>query len=486
MTAKRRFLDGVALRIWMPALAALAGLSLIQALASAPPRHALSLDTPEWPRSYRLHVEFTDKAGGVVRWGKDWSLPLSGSVAQDIAVEYPAEGPPILRVWSDGALVRGPEEIAALSTGGGVDFPSAGIAFGKDVSARVQFQAQGPGTLLAVCSPHGNWEPGSKALFIRDGHLVYDIGWLGALSGGPRVDDGKSHVAILSVISGRTRIWLDGRKIADRADFSKPDPAGQILKVGRATPDFAGNLSRGRVESVRLWRRGFSESEIGALLDPAGPTVGTADFVHQPGDASDRPVIEPANGVAVRHAWVQPLETADHAALVAGWNDRTLGEGKTIYDALCVACHGTRETPGSLPTALRFAEGVFKNGSDPDSLFHTLTHGYGQMVPQNQYTTAQKYSVIQYIRETFLRPHNPSQFVAVTPALLNALPKGLTRAPVEVEDRTPAPYLRMDFGPALFWTFQVEPGNIAQKGIAISSRRRARRRQQGTCLDGLR
>jgi hypothetical protein len=29
------------------------------------------------------------------------------------------------------------------------------------------------------------------------------------------------------------------------------------------------------------------------------------------------------------------------------------------------------------------------------------------------------------------------------------------------------PYQRMDFGPALFWTFQVAPGNIAQKGIAI-------------------
>ena len=29
------------------------------------------------------------------------------------------------------------------------------------------------------------------------------------------------------------------------------------------------------------------------------------------------------------------------------------------------------------------------------------------------------------------------------------------------------PYRRMDYGPALFWTYQVAPGNIAQKGIAI-------------------
>ena len=29
------------------------------------------------------------------------------------------------------------------------------------------------------------------------------------------------------------------------------------------------------------------------------------------------------------------------------------------------------------------------------------------------------------------------------------------------------PYRRMDYGPALFWTLQVAPGNIAQKGLAI-------------------
>ena len=30
-----------------------------------------------------------------------------------------------------------------------------------------------------------------------------------------------------------------------------------------------------------------------------------------------------------------------------------------------------------------------------------------------------------------------------------------------------SPYRRMDYGTALFWTYQVAPGNIAQKGIAV-------------------
>jgi hypothetical protein len=94
-------------------------------------------------------------------------------------------------------------------------------------------------------------------------------------------------------------------------------------------------------------------------------------------------------------------------------------------------------------------------------MFTTMTKGFGQMVPQPQYTTAQKYAVIQYIRETFLRAHNRSQFVEVTPAYVASLPRGLVRVEAEKEDRSLPPYKRMDLGPALFWTYQVAPGNMA-------------------------
>ena len=44
----------------------------------------------------------------------------------------------------------------------------------------------------------------------------------------------------------------------------------------------------------------------------------------------------------------------------------------------------------------------------------------------------------------------------ITSSALGAAPKDVL-----------SPYRRMDFGPALFWTYQVAPGNIAQKGIAV-------------------
>jgi hypothetical protein len=38
--------------------------------------------------------------------------------------------------------------------------------------------------------------------------------------------------------------------------------------------------------------------------------------------------------------------------------------------------------------------------------------------------------------------------------------------PAKSTERRP-PWQRMEFGPALFWTLQVDRGNIAYKGIAV-------------------
>lgn len=156
----------------------------------------------------------------------------------------------------------------------------------------------------------------------------------------------------------------------------------------------------------------------------------------------------------------------DHAGLIAEWNDDTLRRGEAIYQRVCVNCHGTIEKPGSLPTSLRFAEGKFKNGSDPLSIYRTLTHGFGLMAPQVWMVPSQKYDVIHYIRETYLKDRNPSQYFAVDANYLQKLPVGDTRGP---EPSNIVPWSAMDYGPSLAHTFEV-PGfkhNLAYKGIAI-------------------
>ncbi len=156
----------------------------------------------------------------------------------------------------------------------------------------------------------------------------------------------------------------------------------------------------------------------------------------------------------------------DHAGLIGGWNASSLKRGEAIYQRVCANCHGTRERPGSLPTAPRFAEGKLKNGSDPLAMYKTLTRGFGLMAAQTWMVPSQKYDVIHYVREIYFRQHNPSQFVTVDAAYLSRLPTGDGRGP---EPSKIEPWSAMDYGPTLAHTYEVRggPHNLAYKGIAV-------------------
>ena len=165
----------------------------------------------------------------------------------------------------------------------------------------------------------------------------------------------------------------------------------------------------------------------------------------------------------------------DHRGLIEAWNKQSIQRGQAVYNGLCINCHGTQNAPGSLPNALPFAKGKFKNGSDPYSIYKTITHGYRMMQPQPQLTPGQKYDVIHYIREAYLKRHNPSQYVSVDETYLASLPKGSSRGPAPSQE---IPWSDMDYGPFLISTYEMttqavpenvqghDIRNIAYKSIA--------------------
>lgn len=175
----------------------------------------------------------------------------------------------------------------------------------------------------------------------------------------------------------------------------------------------------------------------------------------------------------------------DHAALIRGWNNASLQRGEKIFQLVCHSCHGDLSLPGTMPNALRFAEGKFQHGADPLSLYQTITRGWRLMAPQVQLVPREKYDVIHYIRQTFLAGRNPAQLVPVTEAYLAGLPRGTTTGPAPAKRE---PWRDMDYGRFLIGTFEVAdaanraaaaqraagtadvvpPGaNIAYKGIAV-------------------
>ncbi len=156
----------------------------------------------------------------------------------------------------------------------------------------------------------------------------------------------------------------------------------------------------------------------------------------------------------------------DHAAMIADLDDAAFKRGQAIYNRLCVNCHGTHDKPGSLPTSLKFASGKFRNGSDPHTMYQTLTRGFGMMVAQTWMVPQQKYDVIHYVREAYLKSHNATQLHSVTDEYLAGLPKGKSRGPEPTQNE---PWITMDYGPSLVNTYEVgnDASNFAYKGIAV-------------------
>jgi mono/diheme cytochrome c family protein len=166
-----------------------------------------------------------------------------------------------------------------------------------------------------------------------------------------------------------------------------------------------------------------------------------------------------------------PAELAvDHLKLIKGLDDSALTRGETLYNTLCVACHGTPDKAGSLPLSRAFWREPFKNGGDLHGIYRTLTSGLGLMPPWPMLTPAQKYEVAHFIREKMVRPTNPAAYAPVTDAYLAMLPKpqGEFVETAEMKEFQQGPkYLRMDFGPVLMWTLEAKPDNIAYKGVAV-------------------
>lgn len=138
-------------------------------------------------------------------------------------------------------------------------------------------------------------------------------------------------------------------------------------------------------------------------------------------------------------------DNVDHAGIISGWNAQSLEQGRQIFQIACAPCHGTDGVHTINPQSRPFAVAQFQNGADPLSLFRTITGGYKNMPSQGWMTPEQRYDVIQYIRETFLKKLNPSQYTKVDQAYLASLPKFDPNRVNTAADQG----AQTDYGPAL-------------------------------------
>lgn len=153
----------------------------------------------------------------------------------------------------------------------------------------------------------------------------------------------------------------------------------------------------------------------------------------------------------------------DHAGLMSEWNEEFYHKGMVIYRETCFACHGDREQPGSIPSSRKFWSEAFTNGADPHSMYETLTRGYGLMPPQVRLTPREKYEVIHFIREEFVKDDNPDEYFDVTDDWLASLPEGDTLGP---DPKPYRPWAEMNYGDFLMRTYELANSDDPPRGIS--------------------
>jgi putative heme-binding domain-containing protein len=287
---------------------------------------------------------------------------------------------------------------------------------------------------------------------VRDAYLVESI-----LEPSKEIEKGFETVAI-STEDGRTLTGLLAEDRADAVVLRDPGQDGKAITIRKAEIEERrdGGLSimpAGLVNNLATRQEFLDLVRYVMEIAEKGPARARA-LKPDPSLLATRPLPESERDI-------------DHAGLIADPDPKRFERGEAIYNRVCINCHGTRDRAGSLPTSLRFASGTFKNGSDPLSLYRTLTLGFGQMTPQTWMVPRQKYDVIHYIREAYLKPHNPGQYTPVDATYLAGLPKGTSRGPEPVEIQ---PWATMDYGPSLFATYELSNGdgsNIVYKGMAV-------------------
>jgi hypothetical protein len=96
-------------------------------------------------------------------------------------------------------------------------------------------------------------------------------------------------------------------------------------------------------------------------------------------------------------------------------------------------------------------------------MYQTLTRGFGQMPPQVRLTPREKYEVIHFIREEYVKERNPDQYFEISDDWIGTLPKGDTLGP---EPQPYRPWAEMDYGRFLMRTYELANTGDPPRGIA--------------------
>lgn len=162
--------------------------------------------------------------------------------------------------------------VLSSPTGPVPDFPGR---FGDAFAFSAWIQTSRDGSIFAWTVPEGAWMKGGRCLFIENGRLAFDIGWVGRFDGETAVADGQWHHVVLCG-GYPQRLYVDGYLDGQGRLDARPGPEGAVLKLGDGASDFPEDGSirfHGLLDEVVLYNRALSADEVGALAEASGPPM---------------------------------------------------------------------------------------------------------------------------------------------------------------------------------------------------------------------
>jgi hypothetical protein len=133
----------------------------------------------------------------------------------------------------------------------------------QDFSIIAKIKTEHDGTIFSLSDGGDNWVPDGQAWFIRGGRLVFDIGWVGAVSGRTNVSDGRWHTVALTweQATRQVRLYVDGRLDGEGTLAAKGPLPQPVARIGFTSPNFPQPASffQGEIAQVQFHNRRLTE-----------------------------------------------------------------------------------------------------------------------------------------------------------------------------------------------------------------------------------
>lgn len=167
----------------------------------------------------------------------------------------------------------------------------------QDITVAAWVHTTRDGTVFAMApDATESWAPDGVTLFLREGRLAFDVGWVGVVTGGPDIRDGAWHhvAATWRHRDGDVRLFLDGRYVqgGSLALEGHPGRRGFLPRWGWTNRDFPSESRfSGYMDGLALLGQALDDELIDDLAAASGEEIVEATLVRWRGESDAVPTL---------------------------------------------------------------------------------------------------------------------------------------------------------------------------------------------------